>query len=139
MAKRTVGLTERRAIRDRLRLVVKARYEGNLAEFGRRYAVAHGTLVAWFTDRPTPPSTPVLVELAQRDRDGVDLHWLLLGEGQPFRPPRFQRLKGAPLPEIQRYAADILARHLAATARASRKQAKRRSPRRKRSSRRRTK
>ena len=78
----SLGLAERRKIRDRLLFFVHRRY-ANRRLMERDVGVSHSTAVGWFRPNPAPPRTEYLVRLATKKY--LNLNWLLLGEGPELR------------------------------------------------------
>lgn len=86
MAKLEVETSRALELAERLDRFVVERYDGSWAAFRQRdkYGFDRKTTERWHDpDTPTPPSTAALMLIAKED--GLDLNWLLLGEGTMYR------------------------------------------------------
>jgi transcriptional regulator with XRE-family HTH domain len=81
--RRSVDLTDARAISGRLRTLIKA--AGSQARFAERVGVGRTTVTGWLAPKPRSPDPRQLVAIAVSC--GVNLNWLLLGQGNQDRGP----------------------------------------------------
>lgn len=70
-------------IAERLQLIIDEKFMGNRAKFAAKADVLPSTIGAYFDpQRKSKPNSDILAKIVLNV--GVDAHWLLTGQGQPF-------------------------------------------------------